>query len=85
MEDEFRSQASLYATNLQEKLAQKKSMRNTATSKVARPDAERAVRAGDDELAKEVLRRRVEAEAASKLRNGPTPSSRVTFKKLSTI
>ncbi len=64
MEDELKQlRVTLRDQLVQEKLAQKKVDEEYRNVQKWQDHAERAVRAGDDELAKEALRRRVEAEA----------------------
>ncbi len=64
MEDELSQlRVTLRDQLVQEKLAQKKVDEEYRNVQKWQDHAERAVRAGDDELAKEALRRRVEAEA----------------------
>ena len=64
MEEELKQlRVTLRDQLVQEKLAQKKVDEEYRNVQKWQEHAERAVRAGDDELAKEALRRRVEAEA----------------------
>jgi len=64
MEEELKQlRVTLRDQLVQEKLAQKKVDEEYRNVQKWQDHAERAVRAGDDELAKEALRRRVEAEA----------------------
>ena len=64
MEDELKQlRVTLRDQLVQEKLAQKKVDEEYRNVQKWQDHAERAVRAGDDDLAKEALRRRVEAEA----------------------